>query len=188
MCREGAASPPLLAAANACRRQAGCAQVGWGEVWQVHGWPAGGGRGGILILSLTDGESQACQAQRRCVERPGLEPRLWGPLRGALSAPGAVALALHFGHLLCCWIFMVAQRRSWEGTTPISRGCSGAGSGLALQILHPSHFVEEAAAPLARPRVVVSGQNTGSMDGPRTCCVTWTQPVSLSEPHVCWRN
>lgn len=55
---------------------------------------------------------------------------------------------------------------------PYLRVAQGARSGLVLQIPHLSHFVEEAAGPLAWSREVVSAQNSGQMNGPLTCSVT----------------
>lgn len=67
--------------------------------------------------------------------------------------------------------------RGYPPPTPFLRVAKGARSGLALQILCPFHFVEEAAGPQAWPRVVVLAQNTGSMDAPLTW--DWAHPVPL---------
>lgn len=58
---------------------------------------------------------------------------------------------------------MVAQRGSWEGITALLRVAQRARSGLVLQILPIAS--EEAAGPLAWPRVVVSRQKEHWADG-----------------------
>lgn len=100
------------------------------------------------------------------------------------GAPWAVLFLLHWPVFLAFGISYAVRFSWWLGDVlerippPFLRVAWVGGetrSGLALQTLCPSHFVEEAVRPLGRPRVVVSGQNTGQIDS----YVTWAQPIHL---------
>lgn len=177
MCRVGAASPPLLA------------EVMLTDEWALHKWDGVSLASAQLACSGWAGQ-ESCPLFDRWgnPHLPKHRASMWRGWGWSLCSGAPCVLLLLLQWLLpwlCALGIFYAVGFLWQrllrGYHPHFSGLlRGQGQGQDCTA-HPApfHCVEEAAGLLAWPRVMVSGQNTGPMEGPLTCCVAWAHPVSL---------